>query len=145
MLTAHSDVSFLMHATELKLTKYLVKPVTREELKGALALAIEEMSRFEIKTNMILTLKENYHWSYQNRELFHNNLQINLTAKESIVLDYFFNNMNRVLTYEELIYNIWDDYEGDKVSSIKTMVKNLRRKLPKDTIYNVYGVGYKIS
>ena len=33
MLTAHSDKSFLLKAVGLKLTRYLVKPVSRKDLK----------------------------------------------------------------------------------------------------------------
>ena len=36
MLTAHSDKSFLLKAVGLKLTRYLVKPVSRKDLKEAL-------------------------------------------------------------------------------------------------------------
>ncbi|MFT7861109.1 MAG: response regulator [Sulfurimonas sp.] len=42
-LTAHSDSYRLLKATELKLTTYLVKPVSRSELKEALHLVKEQL------------------------------------------------------------------------------------------------------
>jgi len=44
MFTAHSDQNFLLQAVSLQLTKYLVKPVSRQELKEALDLAISELN-----------------------------------------------------------------------------------------------------
>ncbi len=44
MFTAHSDQSFLLKAVSLQLTKYLVKPVSRKELKEALDFAISELN-----------------------------------------------------------------------------------------------------
>ncbi|MGB5793051.1 response regulator transcription factor [Poseidonibacter sp.] len=44
MCTAHSDQNFLLQAVSLQLTKYLVKPVSRQELKEALDLAISELN-----------------------------------------------------------------------------------------------------
>jgi len=32
--------------------------------------------------------------------------------------------------------------ENEKIDSLKIIVKNLRKKLPKNTIKNVFGIGY---
>lgn len=48
MLTAFSDVDCLLAATELKLTKYLIKPLKGDELFDALQLAVDEIKNFNI-------------------------------------------------------------------------------------------------
>ena len=48
---------------------------------------------------------------------------------------------------DEIFFYVWGD-EIDRTitnSSIRTLVKNLRKKIPKDLIKNQYGVGYKIE
>ena len=58
MLTAHTDKSFLLKATTLKLTKYLVKPVNRKDLKDALELVIDELLNFDIQSIQKIELPE---------------------------------------------------------------------------------------
>ncbi len=144
MLTANADVDTLLKATELKLTKYLVKPIGREQLKEALHLVIQELSSFEIKSKKIIMLKDGYSWDIENIELRSDIKVLLLTNKEREILKLLFSNTNLVYTYDDIIENIWG-YDSDKIDALKTIIKNLRKKLPKDSIKNIFGVGYKIN
>ncbi|WP_372998482.1 response regulator transcription factor [Sulfurimonas sp.] len=147
MLTAHSETKYLLEATELKLTKYLVKPVSRSELKDALTLVIDELSNFETTSKKTIVLKEGFYWDIQREELLNNNSSAVLTNKERSILAFLFSSVNRTFSYDDIIINVWyeDDYDRDKLDALKTIIKNLRKKLPKDTIKNVFGTGYKIE
>lgn len=144
MLTAHADVNYLLEATSLKLTKYLIKPISRSDLKEALNLAITELDKYDVSSKKILFLKDGYSWNYKTQEL-KGVYNIALTDKERQLLELFFSNTNIIYSYDDIIISIWNDYEGDKISALKTIIKNLRKKIPKDTIKNVFGVGYKIE
>lgn len=144
MLTAHSDINFLLEATSLKLTKYLVKPATRAELKEALILVTKELSQYNISSKHLLYLKDGYSWNYETHELFDNE-QIILTDKERQLFVLLCSNINIIYTYEDIIYELWSSYDDDKIVPLKTIVKNLRKKLPPQTIKNIFGVGYKID
>jgi len=77
-----------------------------------------------------------------NSVLFYVNGEIShLSKSESKLLEYFLNNKNKTITYEQIFDYIWD-YEQPTKEAIKTIVKELRRKLGKDVIKNLYGVGY---
>ncbi len=143
ILSAHTDLNYLLDATGLGLTKYLVKPITRSELKDALNLVMEDLAKYEISSKQILILKDGYSWDYTTLELSDKD-NIILTDKERQILTLLFSNPNLTYSYDDIIENIWDDYDSDKVASLKTIIKNLRRKLPKETIINVFGIGYKI-
>ncbi|MBN2817038.1 MAG: response regulator transcription factor [Campylobacterales bacterium] len=145
VLTAHADVNYLLDATELMLTKYLVKPITRSVLKDALNIAIEDMTNFNVSSNLIIPLKENFSFNIETRELFASGVKITLTNQEMQMLTLFLLNQNRTMSYEEIIYELWDEYSESKVSSIKTLIKKLRQKLPQGTIENVFAVGYKVN
>lgn len=144
VLTAHSDRDYLLEAVSLKLTKYLVKPATRAELKEALTLVIQELSQYDISSKHLLYLKDGYSWNYKTHELF-NNEQIILTDKERQLLALLCLNINITYTYEDIVYELWYSYDDDKIASLKTIIKNLRKKLPPQTIKNIFGVGYKID
>ena len=144
MLTAHTDLNFLLEATGLGLTKYLVKPVTRLELKEALNIAIDELNKFEVSSKRILVLKDGYSWNYDTLELS-NKESVILTDKERQILSLLFSNTNITYSYDDIIEDVWHSYDDDKIGALKTIIKNLRKKLPTETIKNVFGVGYKID
>jgi len=147
MLTAHSETKYLLEATELKLTKYLVKPVSRSELKDALNLVIDDLCNFETKSKKIIALRDGFFWNIQREELLNNNSRVMLTNKERSILMLLFSSVNRTFSYDEIIINVWyeDSYDRDKLDALKTIIKNLRKKLPKDSIKNVFATGYKIE
>ena len=145
MLTANSDVQTLLSATELKLTKYLVKPVSRSDLKEAISLAQEELHSFPTQSNKIIKLKESFYWNHENSRLFHKEEEQILRKKEIEFLSLLLSNTNRVFSVEDIILELWYDSDKAKNDSVKSLVKCLRKKLPKDTIKNIFGVGYKIE
>jgi len=145
MLAAHAETRYLLEATELKLTKYLVKPISRSELKEALSLVISELSTFDVVSKKTIALKDGFIWDLNRTELLHNNISVVLTNKERIVLTMFFSNMEKIFTYNDIIFDVWYEYDNDKLDALKTIIKNLRKKLPKDTIKNIFGIGYKLN
>ncbi|NLC27741.1 MAG: helix-turn-helix domain-containing protein, partial [Campylobacteraceae bacterium] len=59
-------------------------------------------------------------------------------------LEFLLLNTRRVVTYEELQQKVWkDDIMTD--SALRSLVRNLRKKLPSDFIDNLSGIGYKIA
>ncbi len=145
MLTALCDVETLMSASELKLTRYLVKPISRDELKNAFDLAINEIIHYTTYSNRIIQLKGSCYWNQDKEKLIHQDKEVFLTRKERDLLVLLFSNINRVYKSEDIIYELWYDYDMSKISSLKTLIKTLRKKLPNDTIKNVFGTGYTIE
>ena len=144
MLTAMSDVQTLLSVSDLKLTKYLVKPISRQELHEALELAIEEMNRYSISANDLVMMRDGYHWDKRLKKLYKDNIEQSLTNKEVALLSVLFSNTNQVHSSEDIIFELWYDIDSNKLNSLKTIIKKLRKKLPEDTIKNVFGVGYRI-
>ncbi|MEA2028648.1 MAG: response regulator transcription factor [Campylobacterota bacterium] len=145
MLTAHADSEYLLRATELKLTKYLLKPISRAELKEALELTIEELQHFTTTSNKITHFKECCYWNHKNQELYRDEKPITITPIERKILRLFFDNVNQTLGYDDIIIDVWDEYEEDKHNALKNVIRKLRTKLPSETIINVYGEGFKLS
>ena len=145
MLTAMSDVESLMSASELKLTKYLVKPISRDELKDALAVAVKEIVSYTTYANRIIHIQNELYWDQDREKLIAEGQEIFLTRKERELLILLFANVNSVVTSEDIIYELWYDYDSSKMTSLKTLVKTLRKKLPQNFVKNVFGIGYKIE
>jgi len=145
MLTAKSDVQTLLLASELKLSKYLVKPVSRQELKDALELAIEEIEAYNIIPTKIVKMKEDYIWDMEHRVLKKAQILQELTKKEQELLALLFSNLQKTFSSEDIIFELWYDALNPKESALKTLIKGVRKKLPKGTIKNTFGVGYKLE
>ncbi|QSZ42710.1 response regulator [Sulfurimonas aquatica] len=145
MLTAYADVKYLLQAVELNLVKYLVKPVPREALKEALVLAENGIKEYSVVANKIFQLQEGFFWDYEKEELYENKMLVSLTKTETKVISLLASRVSQVFTYDNIVDYLWNDYSENKINSLKTLVKNLRRKLPDESIKNVFGVGYKIE
>ena len=145
VLTAHTDKTFLLEATSLKLTRYLVKPVSRKDLKEALKDTIDELLKYNILPIQKINLTGDYSWDFQLNELKHHNKSVELTNKEKIFLKLLFSHKNRVFTYDEIFEYIWQYEDSISIDGLKNMVKRLRKKLPENTILNVFNEGYKIN
>ena len=145
MLTAHTDKSFLLKATTLKLTKYLVKPVSRKDLNEALESTINEILKYSVMSIQKIELSDNYSWNMELKELKHHNHIIELTNKERTLLELLFSHRNRVFTYEEIFEYVWGYDESITLNGLKNMIKRLRKKFPENTILNIFNEGYKIN
>ena len=144
MLTAHTDVEIMKEAAGLKLTEYLVKPVSRRSLKSALNKVILELSQFEVVHIKKIPLKDNYYWDTEKEELTQYNKSINLTYKEKKVFQCLISTVNKTFTSEEIVFYTWENYDEGNIVSLKQIIKKLRTKLPDGIIENVFGVGYRL-
>jgi DNA-binding response OmpR family regulator len=145
MITAHSDKKFLLKASELKLSKYIVKPLSRKNLEDAVRKVTAEITSYQIVPKQMINLPYGFIWDTQNKELEKSGAKIRLTPSEKNLLALLIEHPNKVFSYDEIIINLWDDYESDKMSVLKTIVKTLRKKTYKELITNIYGEGFKAN
>ncbi|QKF82593.1 response regulator transcription factor [Halarcobacter ebronensis] len=138
ILSAHTDQEYLWRAVDLKITKYLTKPFIKEEILDALELVALEL----VDYNPTLSLNEHCFYDFSKKQLENENRVIPLSKSESRLLEYFFNNLNQVITYDLILDYMWD-YDKPSKEAVKAIVKELRKKIGGDVIKNIYGLGYK--
>ena len=143
--TFKNDVQTLLQASELKLFKYLIKPIDFTTLKNIIKESIEELNRFNTVALNLINISPTLIWKTSEFELFCNNQIVKLTPKEKKVLNLLLQKPNQVFTYNEIIYEVWEknNEAGDR-KTLKTMITGLRKKIKDVEINNVYGYGYKI-
>ena len=144
--TFKNDVQTLLQASELKLFKYLIKPIDFTTLKNIIKESIEELNRFNTVALNLINISPTLIWKTSEFELFCNNQIVKLTPKEKKVLNLLLQKPNQVFTYNEIIYEVWEKNNeiGDR-KTLKTMITSLRKKIEDVEINNVYGYGYKIA
>jgi len=141
IITAFSDTEYLLKAVELKLVKYLIKPIKEREFDEALNLCIESINE---EFSNIVELSNDTYFDRYNNTLVKNNEIVKLRTKEIELFTLLLKNKNRYVTYQEIENVVWPDI-GMSKDALKTIVKNLRAKLPKNLILNLTGTGYKIE
>lgn len=141
MLTAHSEVEVLLEATELKLTKYILKPISPKIFKESMRLLAHE---FHTQSSNCIKLDEHTFWDKETKTLMAYNKKISLREKELKLLELFLTHKASTISYEDIMVAIWEDsFEREiSIDSVKNQVSQLRKKLPKDIISSVYGQGY---
>ncbi len=139
--TVHTKTEYFLKAIELSLIKYLLKPVSLNELKNALILCINNIEKK--KENLIKYFNKSDFYNLNERHLFVNNKTIQLDYHERELLELLLNQSNNIVTYTKIEKDIWDN----KMSSaaIRSLVRNLRKKLPCDVIKNISKIGYQIN
>lgn len=138
--TAHSDTEYLLKAVELQLVKYIIKPITKEKLIGALE---KSMELIDDKSKFNLTLSLTSQYNAYEKIIYDDGKEIKLTKNETLFLDLLAHHHTRVVKYEEIENAIWA-YEGMSQDAIRSLVRGLRKKVPESCIENVSGSGYKL-
>ena len=89
-------------------------------------------------------MEENIIFNIFSRELFVNNQVVELTKNEKNLLFLLVENLGKKISYEQIEYFV---YENNIKSSdaIRSLVKRLRKKIPKDIILNSLDQGYYIK
>lgn len=145
MLTAHAEQERLLQAMELGLTRYLLKPVKRQEFKEALQKAVGELDRMQNGETQIM-LGAGYVWDRKLKRLTCRNQEVKLTKREIILLECLSERAGYTFSFEEILYSFWDKGIEKELTEdgLKALIKRLRQKLPAGAIENVFGVGYRL-
>ncbi|MDW7692999.1 response regulator transcription factor [Flammeovirgaceae bacterium SG7u.111] len=88
-----------------------------------------------------------YQFDSRNMELVVDEQKIELTGKETALLQLLYGNVNATIQREVLLKEVWGD-EGDYVGrTLDVYISKLRKKLETDSrikIVNIRGIGYKL-
>ena len=144
ILSAYTDRKYLLEATKLKLVDYLIKPIDFKNLQIALYKSVEEILD---NSRYIIPIINNLHFNVLHKKLINTgiNQEILLTAKELCLLELFIKNSHRVLSIQELKLTLWEDEDEATDSALKNLLNKLRKKIGKESIINISGIGYRLN
>jgi len=138
-LTFNAFTLFFLNKIEqdaVTMQKHIVKEAKKRETKEQILQKIQEEN--------IVQLDDDYFWDSKHKILTHHQDVIALTQKEQLLLALLTKNKNACVSFEEIQAQVWvENYEDEiSIQSVKVQVTQLRKKLPKGCVRNVYGCGY---
>ncbi len=136
VISAYTKTDYLLESIELRLDKYIVKPLTSRKIHQLL----ETLNNDFLDSNILSLNKE----IYIDREKYLLKLkdnEINLSKKELNFL--LILARKKMISYDE-IYQLWEsDIPSD--NAVRSFVKILRKKLPEGFLKNKSSIGYYID
>ncbi len=144
MLTAKDSVEDKVAGLDCGADDYVVKPFAFSELLARIRALLRREVLPKVQKYQIGDLS----LDPQSREVWRNGTQLELTAKEYSILEYFMRRPNAVVTRTMLGESVWD-YEFDGLSNIiDVYVRRIRQKIDREgqtsLIQTVRGAGYRL-
>lgn len=153
MLTARSQNEDMVRGLNIGADDYMVKPFSPEVLV-ARANALMRRARLNSTAPMAapptLYRDEHLYIDLDERRVLVKGQPVRLTATEYSLLAYLVENAGRVLTFRQILENVWGWEYQDDTHQARLYIWRLRQKLeidPKDPTYILteYGVGYRFE
>lgn len=136
IVSAHANTDNFLEAINQKVDRYLIKPITEKELFSAFEAYLSETP------NSIL-LTRGVFFDIDAHTLMMNGESTKLNNKEYALLKLLSKDAHRTYSYEEIEYEVWGDKEMSS-SALRSVVRDLRKKLGEDFVINISGVGYRL-
>ena len=135
MISANIDIDKITQAYENDCEDYIKKPFDLQEFR----LKIRKITnQHEIEKI------ENLFFNMRKRVLYENEIEINLTKSERNLLYLLINNRGEKITHNQIEEFVYNGVSKTSVA-VRTLIKRLRAKLPKDSIKNSLDEGYYIK
>lgn len=150
MITARGEEIDRVVGLELGADDYICKPFSVRELMARVKAVLRRAQSEENDPYAVITGPGNLRLEPERREAWVGNIQLNLTRLEFDLLHTFLLNLNKVLTRERLLEQVWGyDFSGD-TRAVDSAIKRLRASLRSadseaDGIEAVRGLGYKFN
>lgn len=120
---------------------YITKPFSPKEL----VLRVNNIIKRAYKDDNNRISINGYELDEEQRKIFYDNEEIELTTKEFDLLMMFIKNKGIAFSRDKILENVWDEnyFGSDRV--VDDTLRRLRKKLPNLNIHTIYGYGYRLG
>ncbi len=145
-LTARNERADRLHGLKIGADDYITKPFDIDELVLRIRNIIKRNTHSTEPVNRSVIERGDVKFYKDSLKLFIGNQpEVVLTPRESELLEFLFNNENRILKREEILTRLWGENDYFLGRSLDVFISRLRKHLNHSgyiSISNVYGVGF---
>lgn len=140
-----SNKDILLDAINLDTTRFLIKPLQKNELLNALKIAIHKL----LPPLPVILVENDLHdgFSYDpiNKAVLHpDGSVIQLSKKEYLLIELLLKNKRQIVSFDEIEKVVWQD-SAVSIGALRTLVRAIRKKTYPHIISNYSGIGYKME
>lgn len=120
---------------------YITKPFSPKEM----VLRVNNIIKRAYKDDNNRIAVDGYELDEEQRKIYADNVEIELTTKEFDLLMMFIKNKGFAFSRDKILENVWDEnyFGSDRV--VDDTLRRLRKKLPNLNIHTIYGYGYRLG
>ena len=120
---------------------YITKPFSPKEL----VLRVNNIIKRAYRDDNNRISIDGYELDEEQRKIYADNVEIELTTKEFDLLMMFIKNKGIAFSRDKILENVWDEnyFGSDRV--VDDTLRRLRKKLPNLNIHTIYGFGYRLG
>ncbi|HES3709890.1 TPA: two-component system response regulator CovR [Streptococcus pyogenes] len=148
MMTARDSIMDVVAGLDRGADDYIVKPFAIEELLARIRAIFRRQDIESEKKVPSQGIYRDLVLNPQNRSVNRGDDEISLAKREYDLLNILMTNMNRVMTREELLSNVWKYDEAVETNVVDVYIRYLRGKIDipgkESYIQTVRGMGYVI-
>ena len=146
ILSVRNSEEDIVKALDLGADDYITKPFNTKEL---LARIRANIRRVQVINNTSIVENGNLRIDFVKRLVYKNNVELKLTNFEYLLLQLFFKNIDRVLTHNFLLKEVWGPSHTEDTQYLRVFIGQLRKKIEDDAANPKYlvtdsGVGYRM-
>ncbi|WP_353932276.1 two-component system response regulator RppA [Okeanomitos corallinicola TIOX110] len=148
-LTAKDTLDDRVQGLDAGADDYLVKPFELRELLARVRALLRRAGIDHHSNTTGRLVVADLELDVENQIAYRQGKMIELSQKESSLLQYFMENSGQLLTHHQIMQNLWTNSEQPESNVIAALIRLLRRKIEADSqsqlIHTVYGKGYRFG
>jgi len=147
ILSVRNSEEDIVKALDLGADDYITKPFNTKEL---LARIRANIRRVQVIDNSSIVENGNLRIDFVKRLVYKNDVELKLTNFEYLLLQLFFKNIDRVLTHNFLLKEVWGPSHTEDTQYLRVFIGQLRKKIEDEATNPKYlvtdsGVGYRMT
>jgi two-component system KDP operon response regulator KdpE len=146
ILSVRDSEDSIVKALDLGADDYITKPFNTKELLSRIRANIR---RIQLIDNESIVENGNLKIDCVKRLVYKNQIELKLTNTEYLLLQIFFKNIDRILTHNFLLKEVWGPSHTEDTQYLRVFIGQLRKKIEDNSANPKYlvtdsGVGYRM-
>lgn len=143
IISACSDTQTLLKASNCNIQGYILKPIMFDDVQNIKNKIFHHQNYEFMNKNIEINFSTSL--NLQNNQIIIEGKIIKLTIKETEFLKLLIKKKGYIVSYEIIDQAVWGEENVMSSTSLRTLVKNIRKKLSCEIIENIPKMGYRIA
>lgn len=141
--SGYAETSYLLDAIEYDVARYFIKPFKETELFDFVDKLM--LTKKSLPDNLNLTqVVDGFSYSFSAKAVIYSGVEIKLSSQEIYLIELLLRKRGSIVGYDEIQIELSKTDSKITIDTLRTVVKNIRKKTSEELILTQSGMGYKI-